>query len=69
MARVQPTIQFGLDAIDWNGEKLANFSLANQDLNFDNALTGPPKQLNGYNDWANIRLDQVGAEPTDTRKS
>jgi hypothetical protein len=61
MARVHPTIQFGLDAIDWNGDKLANFSLANQDVNFDNVLTGPPKQLNGNNDWANIRLDQVGA--------
>ena len=30
-------------------------------MNFDNVLTGPPKQLNGYNDWSNIRLDQVGA--------
>ncbi len=47
--------------IDWNGDKLSNTSLASQDVNFDNTVTGPPKQLNGYDDWANIRLDQVGA--------
>ena len=58
MARVHATIQFGLAKIDWNGDKAMTYSLANQDVNFDNAVTG---QLNGYDDWANIRLDQVGA--------
>ncbi len=61
MARVHATTAFGLDAIDWNGDTLSNTSVPSQDVNFDNALTGPPKQLNGYNDWANLRLDQVGA--------
>ncbi len=59
MARVHATIQFGLDQIDWKGDKgTPNVGLLSQDVNFDNAVTG---QLNGYDDWANIRLDQVGA--------
>jgi hypothetical protein len=52
------------DVIDWNGDKLINSSLFQQDVNFDNVVTGAPKQLNGFNDWPNIRLDQIGAAPT-----
>ncbi len=46
--------------IDWNGDKVSN-SLPFQDSNFDNTLSGPPRQLNGFDDWASIRLDQIGA--------
>jgi Bacterial Ig domain len=46
--------------IDWNGDTLSN-SVPFQDGNFDNTLTGPPRQLNGFDDWASIRLDQIGA--------
>ena len=49
------------DAIDWKGDLLTNTGLASQDVNFDNKLTGPPKQFNGFNDWGNLRLNQVGA--------
>ena len=58
MARVQANLT--TDAIDWNGDQLVNSS-GPQDVNFDGQLTGPPKALNGYNDWANIRLNQIGA--------
>ena len=58
MARVQA--DRSTDAIDWNGDRLVNAS-SPSDVNFDGRLTTPPRLLNGYNDWANIRLDQIGA--------
>ena len=45
--------------IDWNGDTLENSSLQ-QDVNFDGTLT----QLNGFDDWNSIRLNQVGAIAT-----
>ena len=42
--------------IDWNGDGLFETS-SPQDVNFDGVLNGP---LRGYNDWANVRLDQMG---------
>jgi hypothetical protein len=50
--------------IDWNGDTVNNASLFQQDVNFDGTLTGAPRLLNGFNDWNNIRLDQVGAVAT-----
>jgi hypothetical protein len=51
--------------IDWNGDlNLTNSSLSNQDVNFDATVTSTPRILNGFNDWANIRLNQVGAVAT-----
>jgi archaellum component FlaC len=49
--------------IDWNGDlDTTNTSILDQDVNFDGTVTSPPLALNGFNDWANIRLDQVGAD-------
>jgi hypothetical protein len=64
MARVDA--QTVAEAIDWNrnGSTLdANFS---QDINFSGDLSGryPPPgtpPLHGFNDWASVRLDQVGS--------
>lgn len=58
MARAQA--DHATDAIDWNGDRITNSSNA-QDVNFDGRLTGSPKSLNGYSDWANLRLNQIGA--------
>jgi hypothetical protein len=45
--------------IDWllNGISLTPISL---DVNFDNVSNVSPKQLQGFSDWDNLRLDQVG---------
>ncbi len=48
------------DTIDWNGDRTINSTSA-QDVNFDGRLTAPPRTLKGYNDWANLRLNQMGA--------
>jgi hypothetical protein len=44
--------------IDWNGDVLTNAALMHQDVNFDAAIDGA---LRGFDDWANLRFDQVGA--------
>jgi hypothetical protein len=57
MARVQADLAG--ESIDWNGNKSidsANFG----DANFDGIANA---DLAGYNDWANIRLNQIGATP------
>ncbi|MGH9384603.1 MAG: Ig-like domain-containing protein [Vicinamibacterales bacterium] len=63
MARVHTTMT--TDSVDWNGDTSANFGLASQDVNFDNAVTGTEvpvaRLLNGFNDWGGLRLDQIGA--------
>jgi hypothetical protein len=66
MARVLADTTSGF--IDWNGDLTQN-SATNQDVNF----TGPTyntshvlqstEVLRGYNDWANIHLNQIGAAP------
>ena len=58
MARVfssLPTSPF-----DWNGNLLIDNQLPPQDVNFDGTQTGVTKELNGFDDWAIIRLDQIG---------
>jgi hypothetical protein len=69
MARVQTTLTF-LDPgfpeqIDWNGDKIDNQNLSSQDINFDNFVTGTDvpvaRSLHGFDDWAALRLDQIGA--------
>jgi Big-like domain-containing protein len=50
--------------IDWNGDKTQNTSLPQQDVNFDGKVTASPAKLNGFDDWSNIRLNQVGAGAT-----
>ncbi len=55
MARVHAATSTSL--IDWNGDGSFSSSPA-QDINFDGTLTNP---LAGYDDWANVRLDQIGA--------
>ena len=42
------------DAIEWDGDVQAD--ITSSDVNFDGALT----TLKGFNDWANLRLDQIG---------
>jgi hypothetical protein len=54
--------------IDWNTDgtlKQGLFPLMRQDVNFDGDFNGiakipPAPPLLGFNDWANIRLDQMG---------
>src|SRR5215213_9696519 len=45
--------------IDWNGDGVLNATFG-QDVNFDGATPGTT--LTGFNDWSNIRLDQIGAQ-------
>jgi hypothetical protein len=45
--------------IDWNGDGSA-LGIVTQDISFDGLLS-PTSPLNGSNDWANLRLDQVGS--------
>src|SRR6185295_4074305 len=62
MARVHTTSTTGPTAfIDWNGDKTQNNSLSGQDANFDNTVTGAPHILGGFDDWGQLRLNQVGA--------
>ncbi len=56
MARVE-ALQTA-DTIDWNGDGFIS-ATAPQDVNFDGALTGGAT-LRGFNDWNNLRLDQIG---------
>jgi hypothetical protein len=57
MARVElPNVA---DSIDWNGDDTIG-GAPPQDVNFDGVLSGGNTPLRGFNDWANIRLDQTG---------
>jgi hypothetical protein len=50
-------------AIDWNGNGLID-SASQQNVNFDGTAAGIgiiTTPLKGFNDWASIRLDQIGA--------
>ena len=61
MARVvSDTInqQTGEWSIDWDGDKQVDQAPPDQDSNFDGALSQP---FSGFNDWGNIRLDQISA--------
>lgn len=55
MARVYS--EFSADAINWDGGGGAS-AISGQDVNFDASLSAT---LRGYNDWSNIRLDQIEA--------
>ncbi len=51
------------ELVDWNADGLVNES--QQDVNFDGRLSGayatpPAAALTGANDWANLRLNQIG---------
>ena len=52
------TRQTGEWTIDWDGDQQVDQAPADQDANFDGALSQP---FFGFNDWANIRLDQISA--------
>ena len=57
MARVHTLLSTAY--IDWDGDLTQDNPSASQDVNFD----GPPltsAAFTGYDDWANIRLNQVG---------
>ena len=56
MARVYTTLS--ADPIDWNGDGITTPRVAQQDVNFDGALSDT---LFGFNDWANLRLNQISA--------
>jgi hypothetical protein len=56
MARVSSALSG--DPIDWNGDAAFNAANPDQDVNFDRNLSAA---LSGFNDWANLRLDQIGA--------
>jgi hypothetical protein len=46
--------------IDWNGDGMIGTSVS-QDLNFDGTQS---TALKGYDDWSNVRLNQIGAGRT-----
>ena len=57
--------------VDWNGDGIVN-AAGPQNANYDATPTGFEiinSSLNGYNDWANIRLDQLGAGRSETKIS
>jgi len=57
MARVYSTLS--ADPIDWNGDaSTGNTANPSQDVNFDASLSSA---LRGFDDWANLRLDQISA--------
>ncbi len=50
-------------SVDWNGDGVTN-GAAPLNVNFDGTGTGASvisSSLNGFDDWSNIRLDQIGA--------
>jgi hypothetical protein len=47
-----------VDPTDWNADGVINGPV-NQDINFDGVVNGAVL-LNGADDWANLRTDQVG---------
>ena len=54
------------ETIDWNRNGSTLDSHFAQDINFSGDLSGmfavpPTPPLHGFNDWANVRLDQVGS--------
>ena len=53
-------------AIDWDGDLITagpDSALTSQDVNFDGTENAAPTLLNGFDDWANLRLNQMGAVP------
>ena len=50
--------------IDWNANNVQNALAAPQDLNFDGDTNGV---LGPFDDWANIRLNQVGQQAESRR--
>jgi len=63
MARVHAHATDNSLAIDWNGNPSTS-AAADQNVNFDGTSDGSEtlsSALRGFNDWANIRLDQIGA--------
>ena len=60
MVRVDgPSIQ---DSIDWNadGDHIPNL-VPSQDINFNGVLNDAGTPLEGFDDWASLRLNQVGS--------
>ena len=58
-------------AVDWNGDAIVN-AAAQQNVNFDGTADGVgiiTTPLKGFNDWAGLRLDQIGAGRTETKFS
>ena len=47
--------------IDWDGDFAVDTTAITLDVNFDGVISGTSQPLNGYSDWDNIRLDQIGA--------
>jgi hypothetical protein len=57
MARVYTSLS--ADPIDWNGDlDWTNAALMDQDVNFDGKLSDT---FYGFNDWMNVRLQQLGS--------
>jgi hypothetical protein len=54
MARVYTDLS--ADLINWDGYPNTNTALPQQDINFDSTLSNT---LSGFNDWANVRLNQT----------
>jgi hypothetical protein len=57
--------------VDWNGDTVVN-SAAPQNANYDGTADGVEiitSVLKGYNDWSNIRLDQISAGRNETKFS
>jgi len=60
-----------LAPVDWNGDGLVN-SAGPQNANYDGTADGLEiinSSLRGYNDWANVRLDQIGGGRNETKFS
>jgi hypothetical protein len=52
--------------IDWNNDLVVANPVASQDVNFDGSSTEPPaspafNNMQGFNDWVNLDLRQIGA--------
>jgi hypothetical protein len=48
-------------AIDWDGDFAVDTTAITLDVNFDGFISGSAEPLNGYADWDNIHLNQIGA--------
>ena len=62
MARVHAADTFS--PINWSGDPSTSATAGAQNVNFDGTSDGSQtfsSALRGFNDWANIRLDQIGA--------
>jgi X-X-X-Leu-X-X-Gly heptad repeat protein len=58
MARVE--LPNTANAIDWNGDFDLGDSGFSQDVNLDGVLSAGNNSLLGFDDWNNLRLDQIG---------